>query len=165
VLADHRLAGANQFVHLITRKREPSADRKQPRPHFGLVEIGQVDAQHAPSDIIASVPVYNIAATATHLAQAADDILDRALDGDDCLKIVGTDLRAGGGGDDLPEASDDALLGPAGVGGASALTLIISRRRTGKSSGLNCSVCVCIKSASLSSTRNARLSEIPPSIR
>jgi hypothetical protein len=57
MLVDHRLAGGDKFVHLVTRQREPSADRNKPRPHFGLVDIGQVDAQHAPGDIIAWVPI------------------------------------------------------------------------------------------------------------
>jgi predicted PurR-regulated permease PerM len=52
---DHRLAGGDQFVHLVTRQRETIADRKKPRPHFELVEIGQIDAQHAPGYIIAWV--------------------------------------------------------------------------------------------------------------
>ena len=60
VLVDYRLTGGDKFVHLVTRQREPSADGEKPRPHFGLVEIGQVDAQHAPGHIIAWVSIYRL---------------------------------------------------------------------------------------------------------
>src|SRR5580704_5553692 len=94
VSTDHLFTCSHQIIHLLARQSETGADRDETSSCLGIGIIGEADPQHPSLDIAASKTVDHGSLPAAPGTQLVYQIVDSALEGDQCLDVVGPDLSA-----------------------------------------------------------------------